>query len=285
MHRQTLALGLALAALCITPAAYGWGDQGHQIVCAIALKEVSAPTRAKITKIMAKDTQYHTFWEACIWPDHPKKRRPEHFVNVPRDTAKITTDTCAGSDQCLFDAIHTDLGVLSDPKASAAARLASLKYLGHWMGDLHQPLHVSFADDRGGNEIKSTGLCSSDLHADWDTCLVVLQTGKGNPNTIAKNLRKGISDTNRSDWKAGSPATWADESYQVTIAEPSDYCVEASGTCQYDSTHPTLTKNGTQKTVTISQQYVTKNGAIVKERMQRAGVRLAKMLDDALANQ
>jgi len=44
------------------------------------------------------------------------------------------------------------------------AKLASLKYLGHWVGDIHQPLHVSFADDRGGNFIRESGPCVNSQH-------------------------------------------------------------------------------------------------------------------------
>src|SRR6202042_1022788 len=59
-----------------------------------------------------------------------------------------------------------------------AGKLASLKFLGHWVGDIHQPLHVSFEDDRGGNNIAVTGECGSNLHSAWDTCLVLKAVGE-----------------------------------------------------------------------------------------------------------
>jgi hypothetical protein len=52
-----------------------------------------------------------------------------------------------------------------------AAKLASLKYLGHWIGDIHQPLHVSFADDRGGNFIRESGPCVNILHTVWEAAM------------------------------------------------------------------------------------------------------------------
>src|SRR5262249_13692747 len=70
-------------------------------------------------------------------------------------------------------AIAKDFAVLSSSAASDADKAASLKFLGHWVGDVHQPLHVSFEDDRGGNEINVVGDCRGNLHSAWDTCLVV----------------------------------------------------------------------------------------------------------------
>jgi hypothetical protein len=55
--------------------------------------------------------------------------------------------------------------------------LIALKSLGHWVGDIHQPLHVSFLDDRGGNTIRTSGQCPGNLHAVWDNCLVQYAIG------------------------------------------------------------------------------------------------------------
>src|SRR5262244_1828852 len=64
------------------------------------------------------------------------------------------------------------------------AKLASLNFLGHWVGDIHQPLHVCFADDRGGNLIRESGPCVNSLHTVWDTCMIEKKLGTG-PQTIA----------------------------------------------------------------------------------------------------
>jgi S1/P1 Nuclease len=65
-------------------------------------------------------------------------------------------------------AIGKDLALLSSSTATEQERLESLKYLGHWVGDIHQPLHVSFEDDRGGNSVGISGsLCRWNLHAAW----------------------------------------------------------------------------------------------------------------------
>src|SRR5260370_36089555 len=75
-------------------------------------------------------------------------------------------------------AIKKDFEVLSSSNASQAKKLGSLKFLGHWVGDIHQPLHVSFEDDRGGNNVLVTGECGSNLQSAWDTCLVLKAVGE-----------------------------------------------------------------------------------------------------------
>ena len=86
-----------------------------------------------------------------------------------------------------------------------------MKFLCHWVGDLHQPLHVSFEDDRGGNGIATTGgLCNRNLHGVWDTCII--EQGLGTDvAAIAGQLRAGITDQQRSEWSASTPTDWANK--------------------------------------------------------------------------
>jgi S1/P1 Nuclease len=74
-------------------------------------------------------------------------------VNLLRDPDGIGDDPCPLADECVATAIASDLSVLRSD-ADDNAKLAALESLGHWVGDVHQPLHVSFEDDRGGNSIK-----------------------------------------------------------------------------------------------------------------------------------
>ena len=83
----------------------------------------------------------------------------------------ITTATCLTAPKCLFTGIAVDLELLRTSHDDQA-KLASLKFLGHWVGDIHQPLHVSFADDRGGNFIRESEPCVNSLHTVWDVCII-----------------------------------------------------------------------------------------------------------------
>src|SRR5215831_13400116 len=127
-------------------------------------------------RLIALDATFNSFADACTWPDHPRKRAEEHFINVGRSVHTITVAQCPAVPKCLFTAIPADLDVLRTSNDDVA-KLASLKFLGHWIGDIHQPLHVSFADDRGGNFIRESGPCVNSLHTVWDTCIIEKKLG------------------------------------------------------------------------------------------------------------
>jgi S1/P1 Nuclease len=91
-----------------------------------------------------------------------------------------------------------------------------LKSLGHWVGDIHQPLHVSFKDDRGGNDIKTTG-CSPKLHAVWDTCLVDYVVRHDVAKAVT-DLMETITPEKRALWISSSPRDWANETFALAKA-------------------------------------------------------------------
>ena len=116
--------------------AWGWGDLGHKIVCQIAFQELNNKARAEVMRLIALDETFDSFTDACTWPDHPRKRAEEHFINVPRTLQTIATANCQGVPTCLFTAVVTDRAVLQTSNDDQA-KLASLKFLGHWIGDIH----------------------------------------------------------------------------------------------------------------------------------------------------
>jgi hypothetical protein len=164
-----------------------------------------------------------------------------------------------------------DSAVLSSTSARPADRLVALKYLGHWVGDIHQPLHVSFQDDRGGNEISVTGECHGSLHSAWDKCLVFKAVGE-DVSVAAAALVQGITPAMIEDWTSTKPHDWANESLAVSESMATHYCVKHQKSC--DQTD--------EKLVTIDDQYIHISAPIVRERLQKAGVRLASVLDDLL---
>jgi hypothetical protein len=123
-------------------------------------------------------------------------------------------------------AIKKDFDVLSSSNASQAQKLASLKFLGHWVGDIHQPFHVSFEDDRGGNNILVTGECGSNLHAAWDTCLVRNAVGE-DVDQAATELMKTITPAEIEIWSRSTPMNWANESF--AIAEHPNRVLHSTG--------------------------------------------------------
>jgi hypothetical protein len=75
---------VVLLSLALSSQALAWGKEGHRIVCQIALDEASPTTRDAITTLIAGDLKFHIFAESCVWPDDPRQRPEEHYVDVPR---------------------------------------------------------------------------------------------------------------------------------------------------------------------------------------------------------
>jgi hypothetical protein len=262
-------LRLAVAVLLLLPIssdAWAWGDQGHRVICEIALSLVQPTTRVEIEKLISSDDRFSSFSDACTWPDHPRQRASEHFVNLPRDSDGLHTEACPGASACVVTAIKKDFDVLSSNNASQAQKLASLKFLGHWVGDIHQPLHVSFEDDPGGNNVPVSGLCGSNLHSAWDTCLVLKAVGE-DVGEAATELLKTITPARIESWTHSAPIDWANESFAIAEQARTEYCIRQGASCDHPSGK-----------VKIDAAYVAVNTPIVRQQLQKSGVRLAHLV-------
>ena len=89
--------------------ALAWGDIGHRIICEIAFQELEPTARERVKAMIRRDPEFNTFAEACSWPDHPRRRAEEHYVNLPRDTRGFVEDACPLADKCVISAIEEDL--------------------------------------------------------------------------------------------------------------------------------------------------------------------------------
>ena len=87
------------------------GDMDHKTICEIAFNAVNPSTRAVITALIQADRQFASFADASTWPDYPRKRADEHFVNLPRDATGLT-DACGEASECVESAIAKHFAVL-----------------------------------------------------------------------------------------------------------------------------------------------------------------------------
>jgi hypothetical protein len=167
-------------------------------------------------------------------------------------------------------------------------QLRALKGLSHWVGDLHQPMHVSFHDDRGANKVNVNAPCSSNLHAVWDTCIIEKTIGS-NGRKIALELHGEISAEDRARWIPASTDTasviaWADESFQIAVKPETGYCVKKDGECWYTPEQREYVPERPQKKAVVDSAYLAKHAPIVRECIKRAGVRLAAILNTVFAD-
>jgi S1/P1 Nuclease len=178
---------------------------------------------------------------------------------------------CPRAQECVLSAIQVELAYLYSNGGDDEAKLAALKFLGHWVGDVHQPLHVSFEDDRGGNGVLVTGECgTSNLHSAWDTCLVTKAVG-ADVGEAATELMQSITPVKVQSWTQTEPKDWANESFAIAEQTQTKYCTRQGASCDKPAGK-----------VTIDEAYIQANAPIVKEQLQKAGARLAHMLDAAL---
>ena len=189
---------IALLLLLLPVTTFGWGETGHRTVCEIAYAELTPTAKAEVDRLIDLDPDYDSFNESCLFADGPPRQRgQDHYLNVPRNVLAIATDECPLADTCLFPAIEIDTNVLADADNPDTDRLVALKLLGHWIGDIHQPMHVSFQDDLGANLIAQENEDErGNLHSAWDFDIID-QTLGDDFTQISSALRNEITDEQR----------------------------------------------------------------------------------------
>jgi hypothetical protein len=169
----------------------------------------------------------------------------------------------------VVDKINEFEAELRSPSTPPAERLMALKFLIHFVGDLHQPLHAADHDDKGGNCI---GLSPSpdgrdtNLHAYWDTGVV--QALGGSAEAIAAELERRITPADISAWSRGDAKTWAMESF--ALARKDTYALPS---------RPTCAEHGAVALSPAYQAEARKDAAL---QLEKAGVRMAVLLNRAL---
>jgi len=209
--------------------AQAWGPDGHKIVCQIAWDQLTQHAKDAIDQVRQGDDreQYPTFAESCTWPDDIRSdhsfdwAKPLHYLDVPaggNDNAPADSCPAAG---CVTSAIDRFSTVLKDPAATADDKLQALKFVGHFVGDLQQPLHLGHTEDRGGNSIHVTFFGhKTNLHSLWDSGMLKRDFNLSNRDwqDLATTLEGQISATEKSEWEAGTPADWAVESHALALS-------------------------------------------------------------------
>jgi hypothetical protein len=268
--RRTKALVAAFAVLAASNVnAHAWGYEGHRIIAEIAEQFLEPETAHHVRDLLAIEN-LTTLAEVSTWADEIRSQHPEtrrwHFVNIPiHSTAGESSVYDAARDcpqnECVVAKIEEFERVLADPLAPERERLEALKYVVHFIGDVHQPLHAANNNDRGGNDVAVTFLGQrTNLHAVWDGGIIGPAV-KGDERAYALRLAGDITLVERQRWSAGSAVSWANESYSIAVR----------------MIYGQLTHSGT-----LSDSYATEALSVVNRQLKRAGVRLAVVLNTVL---
>lgn len=246
---------LCLFAALLPGPALAWSPPGHEIVAAIALGQLTPRARAEVGRLLGSPAM---MIHDANWADEIRDARPEtgswHYVDIPLQAGSYDPRRdCPGSD-CVVAQIARDSRILADRKTGAAARAEALRFLIHFVADLHQPLHAEDNGDKGGNQVRvRIGRMRANLHKVWDNDVVLpLENGMG-----------PISPAQRRDWSSGTPARWANESHAIAR----------------EHIYPPLWG---AREVRLPRDYALREAPLVRILLAKAGTRVAWLINTAL---
>ena len=150
-----------------------WGANGHRVVAQIAEENLSSVARELINKLLNGKSLVSVSTFADDIKSDPKYRKYNswHYVNI--DSDKNYGDLVPNENGDIIKAIKKCILILKDKNQSINEKEFYLKLLVHFIGDIHQPLHVGRLQDRGGNDIKVKWFGKpSNLHRVWDSEII-----------------------------------------------------------------------------------------------------------------
>ncbi len=269
IHAAILVVAIATSPSLQSPA-WAWGSEGHRVIALIAADRLSIAARAEVSDLLGGDART-SMDEASTWADEIRSGRPEtrpwHYVNIEISTSGYdAARDCRGED-CVVAQVGKDVRILADHQLAKPVRAEALRFLIHFVGDLHQPLHCADNHDRGGNDVRVVaGGEETNLHAVWDSD-VVAALGQ-NPDQVASLLKAQITDDQVKAWSRGSSADWANESFEA--AKRDIYSALAG-------------EGATTAPIILPRDYAAGERSVAAAQLEKAAVRLAALLNRALA--
>lgn len=197
----------------VTVSALGWGQIGHRVVGEIGQMNLNPKTQAQIKKLLGTES----LADVSTWPDFIKsdpawsKASPWHYVTIADGKTYQASEKVPEGD--VVWAIDHFCKVLGEKKSSAEEKAQAIKFITHFVGDIHQPLHVGRGDDRGGNNVSLTWFKEeTNLHRVWDEQLIAMQ--EYSYTEYVKNIYHPTS-AEKLQWKKDGIDTWIKESMDL----------------------------------------------------------------------
>jgi hypothetical protein len=222
---------MTLVGLLSAAPAAAWGPLGHSLVGIAAVESTAAGTQAALRALFGADSPAGlsaAVGAACNWPDDYRETpagawsEPLHYVNMPRGIAAYDRQRDCPDGRCVTEAIVRYAAELGRPELDAARRRDAFAWLCHLVGDLHQPLHAGFRDDRGGNQVRVVFRGRrDDLHEFWDAMLIENRLPGGLDEALAMLCPAPAPQS----WAPEDVVAWTEESHQLaaTAAYPPDF--------------------------------------------------------------
>ncbi len=312
--------------LIATPSAWAWGCEGHQMIASIAEKHLNARAARMSRQILAdspidaalarycKQKGLDAFVDASTWADDERNIKsdtgPWHFIDIPRGAPKgDIAQYCPASTGCVVSELIAQVRVLRNPSASAQARADALRYVIHFVGDIHQPLHATTNDDMGGNCVPVTFFdrapmetnveresYSPNLHAVWDVGIIEhFAPPQDAQAPTAEQVAAEIGEAEKLDrdfrerfpsWQPGPIdfAAWAWESH--ALAEkvaygklPRAIPIERPRPVESCANDDHISTRMLKLDERLADPYEQATAPVVQEQLAKAGLRLAALLN------
>jgi hypothetical protein len=236
--------------------AFSWGVIGHRVVGELANRHLTKKASKEIKNLLGNES----LAMSSTWPDFIRsdkswdKSHPWHYVSIEDGHTYDSSSKNPNGD--VVEAIERMKKTLSDKKAKKEERVEALKFLVHFVGDLHQPLHSGKSDDHGGNKIFVRWFDKeSNLHRVWDEDLIKMQELSYTEYT---QVLDHVSKTDISQWQAQDVDTWIKENMDL---------------------RPLVYDIGEGK---LGYEYNFKTLSTLNLRLQKGGIRLAGIINQCL---
>lgn len=277
-----IALGLVVAAPVIA-----WSALGHKLVGELAQRHLTPAASAEVARLLAGEAD-PTLAGVATWADDLRNRDPEsfkrtsrwHYVNLSSDKCSYRPERDCKDGQCVIAAIDAQRAILADRNQPLDKRRDALKFIVHFVGDIHQPMHANAHDDQGGNRYQISlrtdiepeayardryvgGVMGTNLHSVWDY-YVLAERGLGFDDYAERLDHEPWPPV--MDHQARTPASWATESCALTDLRHL-YPKTADGKDLHK----------------LDRGYSEKHRALAEQRIRIAAWRLATLLNETLA--
>jgi hypothetical protein len=293
-------------------ATFAWGCKGHQTVALIAEKHLTPEAKQFVQKLLTEnpiDPKLNRYCggatrdamaDASTWADDvrgERKNGPWHYIDIPRGSQHGPLEPFCGPEGCVTRAISEQLAILKDPKADGAKRADALRYIIHFVGDLHQPLHTITNADEGGNCVpvkyfrrnphEHNHSYSPNLHSLWDTAILERDAEGADAPEYAETL-DALYATEMESWqKAGIHVDeWAWEGYD--FAEGVVYgdltpkiAIEPNVAVHSCADDNNIGERLLRQIIVVGEAYQEKAAPVAERRIAEGGVRLAMILNEA----
>ena len=266
---------LAAAIVLFPSLCFGWGREGHEIVAIVAANHLDESAKAAIRSLIGDQPLY----SIANWADDIRNERPAtkpwHYVNIPFGSKYDAGRDCPAETSCVVAQIERFRGVLAG-KTDREQRVEALKFLVHFVADIHQPMHA-VKEAQGGNLLHvrflgsdACGQYQCNLHSVWDNSLIehagwARVSGSFGPSSAAitpytpqeyaARLEALIKAESLDRQAGGRPEDWANESLALAQAA--------------------WVRDGAN----LDEKYYWQQIKVVDRQMALAGLRLAKLLN------